>query len=153
MLTISRRLLTAAAVALLMASCTADSRYKLRQPTGDVQLEGALNKETAPADSHCPTGTLVYWGHVKNVGDIDVQEVRFVVDVFNGAGGSLGSFSADVFGASLTPDASGNAAASTNLIVDQVGTFLVCTGLSPGAAARAEYHAKWVVFETTTTTL
>jgi hypothetical protein len=152
--TISRALAASAlAAALLASACTASDSFKLRQPTGQVLLEGGIDLVRGPVGGDCDPGTTVFWGHVRNTGDMDVQEVRFVLTALDGGGRSIGTFTESVYAGALSPDAIGTETASTALLMDQVGTFLVCTPIPWGAAARADGHATFVVVDTTTNPL
>ena len=128
------------------------------QPEGEVTLAGEMHIDpiTVSGEGCAPGGTIL-WGLVRNTGDLDVTDVSISIDVFDGAGGFLGTYGGDVYngevetveledgstidivGTSLTADPDGNG---------QSGSFNVCTPVPYGAAARTEYLTSFRIVET-----
>lgn len=134
------RFLRICAVGLLLClapACTLFNGFDLEEPTAEVVLDGNLNSSSVG-------GRTVYWGRVRNTGDLDVEEVVFVVRVYGGGGVFLGQFS-DLVSRGIededpvsTLDAGGNSPGS-----GEAGDFIVYTSVPWGAAASTEWHVNF----------
>lgn len=155
------RLRTAAVLlgVVCAASCTAldddpwdkyiaGTPFTFDDPQGAVTLLGELQDDPSPGGEHtCPAGTTFYWGEARNTGDVDVEGVKAVIEVFDAGGRSLGQFRGNVYLGEVTTTGTLETS-STNLAVDESGSFLVCTSVPWGGAARAEFSAEFDVVET-----
>lgn len=122
------------------------------QPVAEVSLIGVINLDPVARNSDtCPPGGTVFWGSVRNTGDLDVDDVTIVLDVFGPTGAFLGTFSDKVYNGEIVDaeDELHYDSASTSLFVEQSGAFSVCSPLRYGTAARAEYRTEFVVIDTT----
>jgi hypothetical protein len=144
------------AVLGLAAGCTALDDYlpgtpfTPDQPQGQVTVVGAINNDRVEEDTEdCAVGRTLFWGTVRNTGDLDVEDVFIVIDAYGPAGDLLGSYRTNVFSGTVTPaDPTVPGSfdiASTNLVVDQDGGFSVCVPLSYGSVARTEYRTEFMV--------
>jgi hypothetical protein len=128
------------------------SPFTPAQPEAEGTLTGAMNAERiAESTTGCTPGGTVFWGQVTNTGDMDVTEVSIAIDVFNAAGVSLGTFGGTVFNGEVETDVTDPdhpiVIAGTSLVVDQSGTFTVCTPVPYGTAAHTEYQTRFIVVE------
>ena len=149
------RLLAAALLSASCLSCTAFERYTFADPTGEVSLIGepeavrSSPSPTVPRDfpySDCPVGATIYWGRVKNTGDVDVEDVKIVIDVFDAAGTLLGRFVDSIYNGVISEDLDQNPNPGVDLEVEQSGDFSVCCSSVPfGTAARATFRTEFLV--------
>lgn len=152
-------LLAAALVAVALPACTAFDRFKFEPPTGEVSIEGTpeatayapnppVPKKYDKEFNDCPVGATVYWGQVKNTGDVVVEEVKIVVDLFGAAGEFLGRFVDGVYNGEVTDDQGKNPTPGTSLEIEQTGVFAVCCSSVPfGRAARATFRTEFLVLD------
>lgn len=146
--------LLAAAVGL-GAGCTLFDDYmpgtpfSLDQPVKELSVEGEINIDSAGGSGSCPAGRAVFWGTVRNTGDVEVEGVSIVIDAYNSAGALLGSFSGSVYNGTIETNDDESITAETSLEVDQAGVFEVCSSLAFGSVARAEGRADGFVIEDT----
>jgi hypothetical protein len=116
------------------------------QPEKKLTVVGAVNFDRSSHSSDCGTGGTVFWGIVRNTGDLDVEDVYIIVDAYNASGTLLGSFRSSVYNGTVSE--SGNVeTASTNLEVDASGVFEICTSLDPASVARADGRPDGSVIE------
>lgn len=121
----------------LLSSCTAFKGFELDQPTSEVTLDG-------PLYSTEEGGYTVYYGKVRNTGDVDVEEVSFVIDVYGTDDAFLGRFSGVVakdfenLDTVRTLDAGDKGPGS-----GETGDFIVTTTVPWGQAVRTESHAEF----------
>lgn len=149
----ARALLTALLSASL-GGCTliddyvSGTPFTLDQPQGEVTVEGQISwSPVLTASEGCSPGGTLFWGRARNTGDVDVVDVTITLDVYDAAGAHIGAFSGSVFNGTVTIDGDVDAF-GTDLVVDQLGTFNVCTTVPFGAAARVEYTTQFVVIDT-----
>lgn len=148
----ARGLLLAAAVCLA-PGCTLFDDYMPGtpftpdQPVKELSVVGEVNVDRSSGSRTCPDGRAVFWGIVRNTGDVDVDGVSIVVDAYDAAGNRLGSFTGSVFNGTVEEEDLFSDTAGTNLEVDQSGSFSVCSTLGFGSVARAEGRADGFVIE------
>jgi hypothetical protein len=154
---LARPLLCAAALAVA-PGCTAwddwlpGTPFTPDQPEAAVTLTGEMHADRiAESTTGCTPGGTIFWGQVTNTGDLDVTEVVIAIGVFDAAGVSLGTFGGSVFNGEVETDDTDPdnpiVIAGTSLVVDQSGTFTVCTPVPYGTAARTEYQTRFSVVE------
>jgi len=104
-------------------------------PVGEVSLLGQLRRTNEG-------GRLFYYGAARNTGDVEVQNVRAVIDSYDAAGAFLGRSVTPVV-VSVQEETVGEEEETETIIiinntleVDQKGDFQVLTSIPFGRAAR-----------------
>lgn len=124
---------------VLVAGCTS-IWGGFDDPEGEVSLSGELYQSNSG-------GSTYYFGAAMNTGDVDVENVKVHIDVFDGSGAYLGRFSGAVTtGAEVvTPlvveegeEEEEIIVINDSLAVDEQGNFGVGTTVGFGRAAREE---------------
>lgn len=141
-----KRLFFIALCGVLLPACTASKEFELDEPAGEVTLDGRLNADPSG-------GYTMYWGTVRNTGDVDVEDVEFVVDVYGAGDAYLGRFRGLVSTGvadegPISTLKAGEAGPSTG----GTGGFTITTTVPWGSATRAEGHAEFTVVVPETTT-
>ncbi len=150
----ARALLVAVLLAALPACTLFDdylpgSPFTLREPAGEVTVEGeVVPYPILTASEGCNPGGTVFTGRARNTGDVGVSDVSITLDVFDASGAVLGSFSGGIFNGTIADDPDGFSTFGTDLEIDQLGAFSVCTPIPFGAAARTEHFTQFVVVDT-----
>lgn len=150
----ARILLLAAAVCAapgctLFDDYTSGTPFTPDQPVKELSVVGEVNIDRSSGSRTCPDGRALFWGTVRNTGQIDVDSVSIIVDAYDAAGVQLGSFSGTVYNGTVeTGEGIASDTAGTNLEVDQSGSFSVCSTLGFGSVARAEGRADGFAVET-----
>lgn len=118
-------------------------------PEGEVSLSGELYQSN-------DQGSIYYFGAARNTGDVDVQNVKVHIDVFDASGAFLGRFTGPVSTSVevVTPLVEDEEEEGEEIIiindsleVDEQGNFGVDTAVGFGRGAREE-----VTFSFTTIT-
>ena len=106
-------------------------------PVGEVSLLGQLRRTNEG-------GRLFYYGAARNTGDVEVQNVRAVIDSYDAAGAFLGRSVAPVV-VSVQTETFGEEEETETIIiindtleVEQKGDFQVLTTIAFGQALRSE---------------
>jgi hypothetical protein len=157
---LSRRFAQAWLCAALLASapaCTLFDDYlpgtpfTPDQPEAEITLQDVIHVDPIRRSTEsCPAGGTIIWGYVRNTGDLDVDELEIIIDVFGPSGALLASFRDHVFnGEVVAGEGEGSIdAASTSLAVDQTGTFNICTPLPAALVFRTDYRTEFIIIET-----
>jgi hypothetical protein len=124
------------------------------QPEGQVSVVGEINNDRVEENTDgCAVGGTLFWGTARNTGDLDLDDVFIEIEAFGPTGDLLGTYRANVFNGEVVaadPEVPGATdIASTNLVVDQSGTFSVCSPLSYGSVVTTKYRTGFVVIEKT----
>lgn len=152
---------TAGALALALAlelslpACTlfddylSGTPFTLDQPEAAVTLEDRIYADPiAETTDSCVAGGTVFWGRVRNTGDITVEDVFISIDVFDPADVFLGSFRDHVVNGNVTPGDDDFDRPGTILLVGEAGYFNVCATVPFGSVGRTEYRTEFVVINT-----
>lgn len=121
----------------LLPACTVSQQFEFEEPKAEVTLDGALQSGSSD-------GQTYYWGKARNTGDLDVQDVVFVIEVYGAGGEYLGRFSG-IVSRGLEGDIPANdlKAGESGPSSGECGDFTIFTTVPWGAAARTEYHAEF----------
>jgi hypothetical protein len=148
----------AAAVALLPGCTLLDevlpgTPFTPDQPRGEVTVVGKINVDGVTRGSaDCATGRALLWGIARNTGDVDVDDVYIEIDALDGGGNVLGTYRTHVFNGTVTEVTGATpedtvSLAGTSLLVDQTGSFSVCTNLGAGAVVGTRYRTDFILIE------
>lgn len=135
------------------------------QPVAEVTVVGKINIDRVSQSTEgCSTGRALLWGMARNTGDVDVDDVFIEIDaldsnnnvidtyrvnVFNGEVGEIVPTTTTTTTTTTDPDTTEEPIqiAGTSLVVDQSGTFEVCTGLAFGSVAGTAYRTDFTVIQ------
>ena len=164
----SSRFFRAALLALALGAapgCTLFDRFGTSftpdQPVAAVTVEGKIQNDrgsglvyvdpdTGKTFVKCTEGMTLLWGYARNTGDKDVVDVFIEIDALNANKTVLDTYRVHVFNGQVaggTPEDPGQIA-GTSLVVDQSGTFSVCTRQPFGSVADTAYRTQFIVLDT-----
>lgn len=139
--------------------------FGTEQPQAEVTVVGRINIDPATGKTAgCAAGRALLWGIARNTGDLDVDDVFIEIDALDANHAVLDTYRVNVFNGEVsevtpptttttttttTPPEPPIQIAGTSLIVDQSGTFAVCTRLSFGAVADTAYRTDFIIIDKT----
>jgi hypothetical protein len=116
----------------LAAGCTTNDSFTFPDPLAEVTLLRELYSRNV-------NGVTMYWGTVKNTGDVDVENVSMVIDVFGVGGALLGRFRG------IVSQSVEEEAVVDDLAIDEIGSFLIITSVPFGTESRVEHHTEFTL--------
>lgn len=119
---------------------TSGTPFTPDQPVKELSVVGEINIDRSSGSRTCPAGRALFWGTVRNTGDVAVDGVSIIVDAYDAADNRLGSFSGTVYNGEVE-EGEFVSTAGTTLDVDESGTFSVCSTLGFSSVARADGRA------------
>lgn len=142
----------ALALALCLPACTlfddylSGTPFTLDQPQAAVTLEDKIHAgPIVETNESCVAGGTIFWGRVRNTGDVPVEDIFIIIDVFNPAGVFLGSFRDHVYNGVLAESNEGYDRPGTSLEEEEAGYFSICTTVAFGSVGRTEYRTEFTV--------
>lgn len=151
-----------AAVAGLAPGCTLldeilpGTPFTPDQPVAEVTVQGRINIDRSTGSQEgCPAGRALLWGVARNTGDLLVDDVFIEIDALDSGKRVLDTYRVHVFNGEVTeieaptpedPEATVTVA-GTSLIVDQLGSFEVCTRQAYGSVAGTAHRTDFNIVE------
>jgi hypothetical protein len=130
------------------------------QPVAEVTVVGKINIDSVTvtiednpltvADEHCSAGRALLWGTARNTGDLDVVNVTITIDALDANNAVLDTYRGYVYNGEFTeadPETGAPLIFGTSLVLDQSGSFSVCTQLSAGSVAGTAYRTNFTVID------